>query len=263
MKILLSNDDGIHAKGLLSIKQELERTGHDVFVLAPDKPRSACSHSITLHKPMRADETELADGTIGYACSGTPSDCVSLALLGVMEEKPDLVVSGINHGPNLGWDLTYSGTVAAAREGAMNGLPAVALSLATYAPLPDYSLSAIAGAKIISSLEEHKLPKHTLLNINVPSVKNVSDISAVEITRQGERKYSGVLDKRTDPNGRAYYWRGGEVPVDQLDEGSDVKAIKEGKISITPIHLDLTDYKTAKLMGDWKIEEICLERSSG
>jgi len=252
MNILITNDDGVHARGLLVLKGALNAVG-DVFVVAPDRPRSACGHSITLHKPLRAERVTLADGSTAWSSNGTPSDCVSLALLGLLDVKMDLVVSGINHGPNLGWDLTYSGTVSAAMEGAINGVQSFAISVASHEREVDYALAAKLAARIAVILRDNKLPESTLLNVNVPGLP-ASQIKTIEITKQGRRRYAGLIEKRSDPSGRDYYWLGGDLPVDELDEGTDVKAISDGKISITPVHLDLTDYVTIDTVRSWGIE---------
>lgn len=256
MNILITNDDGIYAEGLFALKTALDRIGR-VYVIAPDRPRSACGHSITLHKPLRADKVTLRDGSTGYATNGTPSDCVSLAVLGIMDRQPDLVVSGINKGPNLGWDLTYSGTVSAAMEGAIMGCQAFAISVATYDSDVDYSVAADVASKLARVLDKHKLPESTLLNVNVPALP-ASEIRGVKVTTQGKRRYTGALEKRSDPTGRDYYWLGGDLPVDQLVEGADVKAIADDMVSITPVHLDLTDYSALEAISGWGIEDISL-----
>lgn len=257
MNILITNDDGIHAEGLFALKRALDEIGN-VYILAPDRPRSACGHSITLHKPLRVEKVKLADGSIGLASNGTPSDCVSLALLGVVEADIDVVISGINRGPNLGWDLTYSGTVSAAMEGAISGKQSFAISVATYSNEVDYTAPAYIAAQFAALLERHKLPESTLLNINVPALP-MADIKGIEVTRQGKRRYSGSLQKRSDPVGRDYYWLGGDSPVDEIEEGTDVKAIADDRISVTPVYLDLTDYNTLESLATWSIGEISLE----
>ena len=253
MNVLITNDDGIHAEGLFALKTAFDKVAK-VHIVAPDRPRSACGHSITLHKPLRADKVKLRDGSIAYASNGTPSDCISLGLLGVVKDKVDLVVSGINRGPNLGWDLTYSGTVSAAMEGAISGVQSFAISVATYETDVNYSAAAHLAVRIAQILHEHKLPESTLLNINVPPVE--SDIKGIRVTRAGKRRYMGSLEKRSDPTGRDYYWLGGDQPVDSLDEGTDVKAIADDYISITPVHLDLTDYSILESIQTWGLENI-------
>src|SRR3569833_791252 len=248
MRILITNDDGIHAAGLMALKKALDPIA-EVTVLAPDRPRSACGHSITLHKPLRLSEVELSDGTRGWCTNGTPSDCATLAVLDLMRAAPpDLIFSGINQGPNLGWDLTYSGTVSAAMEGAIAQIPSIAISLAwrfrrvveeEEAPLPpiDYTHAAAYGRDLALHLREHPLPDHTHQNVNVPHMPP----NGVRNTRQGVRRYPGKLEKRTDPMGRHYNWLGGEDPVDVQEPGTAVAALADGYISVTPIQLDLTD----------------------
>jgi len=256
MNILITNDDGVHAEGLMVLKAALDKIGH-VFVVAPDRPRSACGHSITLHKPLRAEKVTLRDGSVAFSSNGTPSDCISLALLGMLDEPVDLVVSGINHGPNLGWDLTYSGTVSAAMEAAITGVASFAISVTTNSSHIDYGVAAGLAADVARILEHNKLPESTLLNVNVPDLP-ASDIKGIQITRQGKRRYSGQLEKRTDPMGRDYYWLGGDLPEDTLEEGTDVHAIAEGWVSVTPVHLDLTDYGSMDAVRSWGIERISL-----
>jgi 5'/3'-nucleotidase len=238
----------------------------EVVIVAPDRPRSACGHSITLHKPLRVLPAKLADGSPAFSTSGTPSDCVSLALVEVLRDRrPDVVISGINHGPNLGWDLTYSGTVSAAMEAAIMGLQSISISVAWRlermveeeegpAPPIDFAPAGRFVAELLQRLQSHPLPVHTLLNVNVPA----SRPTGIEITRQGIRRYPGKVEKRLDPMGRSYFWLGGDSPEDTMEEGTDVNAVAEGRISVTPIQLDLTDYPLLEQMTRWpwpKIEQ--------
>jgi 5'-nucleotidase len=262
VRILITNDDGVHAEGLLALRQALDALG-EVTVLAPDRPRSASGHSITLHKPLRLSQTTLADGSLAHTSSGTPSDCVTLALLEVMRDRrPDLVISGINDGPNLGWDLTYSGTVSAAMEGAISGLQAFAISVAWRfervikeeeddgpRPPTDFTHAARFAVRLAELLRDHPLPPHTLLNVNVPAGMP----AGAEVTRQGIRRYPGRVESRTDPMGRPYYWLGGDVPEDTLEAGTDVHAVGNDRISVTPIQLDLTDYPVLKQIAGWDL----------
>ncbi len=254
MNILVTNDDGVFADGLLALKTALDKVAN-VFVVAPDRPRSACGHSITLHKPLRAEKVVLEDGSPAYASNGTPSDCVTLAILGALTDPIDLVVSGINHGPNLGWDLTYSGTVSAAMEGAILGITSFAISVTNIQSKVDYTAAADFAVDLARLLEGHKLPDSTLLNVNVPDIP-ASEILGVKVTRQGKRRYVGQLERRTDPMGRDYYWLGGDLPEDELEEGTDVKAVADGHISITPVHLDLTDEYSIPTIKGWGVEQI-------
>lgn len=265
MHILLTNDDGVHAPGILALKQSICQVA-EVGVVAPDRPRSASGHSITLHKPLRVSNVKLADGSPAWSCTGTPSDCVALALRGVLPFTPDLVISGINDGPNLGWDLTYSGTVSAAMEACIIGVPAIAISAVRMDDYPfvkdepelpfaerkgtDFSAAARFAAHLAVVMHEHQLPPFNLLNVNVPSIPS-EELRGVKLTRQGIRKYVGELEKRIDPSGRTYYWMGGEKPEDVLEEGTDVSALHARQISVTPIHMDLTAYPIMDALHQW------------
>jgi len=250
LQILLTNDDGIYAEGLSVLRDALSAVG-DVTVVAPERPRSASGHAITLHKPLRAEKVRLPWGGEGYAASGTPSDCVVLGMYALMTGC-DLVVAGINLGPNLGEDLTYSGTVSAAMEGAICGKPAIAVSVADY-ELPDYKPAARFTAQLARQVAEHGLPADMLLNVNVPNLPE-DEIQGVEITHQGKRRYEGRVERRLDPRGRPYYWLGGEIITGFDGEGSDGEAIRQGKISVTPLHLDLTSYPFAETLRTWELK---------
>ncbi|MHB9134263.1 MAG: 5'/3'-nucleotidase SurE [Armatimonadota bacterium] len=248
--ILLTNDDGVYAEGLSVLRETLAEFA-DVTVVAPERPRSATGHAITLHKPLRLQQVRLPWGGEGYATNGTPSDCVVLGLYALMA-CCDLVVSGINLGPNLGEDLTYSGTVSAAMEGAICGKAAIAVSVADY-DNPDYRPTARFIARLAQQVLAHGLPADVLLNVNVPNLPE-DEIDGTAITHQGKRRYEGRVERRTDPRGRDYYWLGGEIIEDIDGEGTDGEAIRLGKISITPIHLDLTHYQFAEELRGWRLE---------
>lgn len=249
--ILLTNDDGYDSEGLLAAKAALERIG-TVSVVAPDRNWSAAGHNRTMDKPLRVTKIRLADGDEGFVSDGSPSDCVSLAVLGILERKPDLVVAGINKGPNLGDDITYSGTVAAAMEGVLAGIPSIAVSLADYYQW-DFAYAAAFTAKLAREVWLRKLPKDVLLNVNVPAVK-ADEITGVEVTRLGKRIYEDVLIRREDPFGRPYYWLGGEVPRGVAEQGTDFNAVSERRVSITPIHLDLTNYRLIAELRRWNLQ---------
>ncbi|MFQ5855778.1 MAG: 5'/3'-nucleotidase SurE [Anaerolineae bacterium] len=251
--ILVTNDDGVETPGLLSLKQALDQVGETV-VFAPDRNWTAAGHTKTMHKPLRVAYAELDDGSPAYTTNGAPSDCVALALLGILDRDPDLVISGINSGPNLGHDITYSGTVAAAMEAAIFGLPAIAVSLDTYERPEGAALDAAASfaAGLASAVLEHGLPPGHLLNVNVPN-RPADEIAGVEITRLGRRVYQDVLVERADPRGRPYYWIGGEAPTGVNEQGTDIGAVSQGKISVTPIHLDMTAFDLIGEMDRWDL----------
>jgi 5'-nucleotidase len=241
MHILLTNDDGIHAPGLLALAQAMRAFGQ-VSVLAPDRNWTASGHVKTLDRPLRVRETVLADDSPAYTSDGAPSDCVALALLGVLPSPVDLVVAGINPGENVGYDLTYSGTVAAAMEAVIWGLPGVAVSLQTPEDPParlDFGPAASAAARIVERVIAETLPKGVILNVNVPYLPD-DRIRGIQVTRQGLRIYNDRLVQRLDPRGKNYFWIGGDAPGGVAEDGTDYGAIMAGFISITPIQLDLT-----------------------
>lgn len=242
MHLLVTNDDGVTAPGLLALAEALKGLGK-VSILAPDRNWSASGHVKTLHRPLRVKEVELADGRIALASDGAPSDCVALALLGLLDEPIDLVVSGINPLANLGHDVTYSGTVTAAMEAVIFGVPGVAISLDSaenHKGRLDFSAAGQVARQVVSVLIKHGLPKKTLLNVNVPYLP-FEKINGMRITRQGLRVYRDSLVRRLDPRGRPYYWIGGEAPTGIAAPGTDFGALAEGAVSINPLRLDLTD----------------------
>jgi len=251
MHILVTNDDGINAPGLLALAQAVRPLGR-VTVLAPDRNWSASGHVKTLHRPLRVKETLLADNTIGYASDGAPSDCVALALLGLFPEKIDVVLSGINPNANIGHDVTYSGTVTAAMEAAISGVPGLAFSLDSpenHLGSLDYGPAAQVALMITRMTIEKHLPPTTLLNVNIPYLQ-VDEIKGITITRQGLRIYRDQLVRRLDPRNRPYYWIGGDSPTGVAEDGTDYGAIAAGFVSITPLELDLTDYQTLTKLND-------------
>jgi len=255
LNILVTNDDGVFAPGLLALKIALEHAGHRVTVCAPDRPRSASGHAITLHKPLRLKQVALADGTVGWAGSGTPADCVTLGVLDVLDGTTvDIVVSGINHGPNLGWDVTYSGTVSAAMEAVINGTPAVAVSVASYDEKIHWEpVAEFVAATLVPRVAEHGLPPATLLNVNAPNLSQ-AELRGVRVASQGDRQYVDRLEKRIDPSGRAYYWLGGRLHDTDTAEGTDTRSVGEGYISVTPIQLDMTAHGLLRDLRGWGVE---------
>lgn len=258
MHILVTNDDGVYASGLLALAQELRKVG-EVSILAPDHNWSASGHVKTLNRPLRAKAVTLADGSSALASDGAPSDCVALALMGVIETPIDLVVSGINPNANIGHDVTYSGTVTAAMEAAIGNVAGIAVSLDApefFGGVLDYSTAAIAARRVAQMLFRQSLPKNILLNVNVPYLP-VAELKGYRISRQGLRIYRDELVRREDPRGRPYYWIGGEAPTGVDEEGTDFGDLKAGYVSITPIQLDLTAHAMIKsLRGwDWQYDE--------
>jgi 5'-nucleotidase len=251
MYILVTNDDGIDAAALLPLKKALDEVA-ETIVFAPDRNWSAAGHPKTMHKPLRVDPITLPDGSPGFSCSGAPSDCVALALLGVIERKPDLIVSGINVGANLGYDTFYSGTVAAAVEGIINGIPAVAFSYDSYETV-DYTGPAMFAARLAQRVAERRLPADLFLNVNFPALA-WDEVKGVNITRLGRRVYRDELVARSDPRGRPYYWIGGNPPGGVADSGTDIWAIANGYVSITPVSLDMTAYHFREDLRRWNIQ---------
>ncbi len=260
MKLLISNDDGVYALGIRALADCLAQAGHEVTVVCPDRERSATGHGLTLHQPIRAEivESVFHPSVKAWACDGTPSDCVKLALWALLESPPDLVLSGINQGANLGTEILYSGTVSAAMEGLIEGIPSVALSLTSFS-YKDFQPAAKFATILVEHLAEKSLPDLMLLNINIPAVK-WEEIAGVAITRQGVRRYVDVFDKRVDPRGKTYYWLTGEVLEDvepptglKLPENipMDVHVIRKNYISITPLQYNLTYATGLHQLSDW------------
>jgi 5'-nucleotidase len=249
MRLLISNDDGIFAQGIRVLANTLAQAGHEVTVVCPDRERSATGHGLTMHDPIRAEQVDsmFDDSIKAWACSGTPSDCVKLALGALLDQPPDFVLSGINHGANLGTDILYSGTVAAAMEGVIEGIPSMALSLTSF-KLREFQPGADFALKLLAHFTQNPLQEPTLLNINIPAVPG-AEIAGVKVTRQGLRRYFDTFQKRIDPRGKTYYWLSGEIlqDIDQpehlhlpVEVETDVQAIKDNYITIVPLHFNLT-----------------------
>ena len=279
MNVLVSNDDGVFALGIRALANALAAAGHQVTVVCPDRERSATGHGLTLHKPLRVEQVEgvFDPAVTAWACSGTPSDCVKLALDAVLPAAPDFVLSGINHGANLGTDVLYSGTVSAAMEGVLEGIPAIAISLTSFA-YKNFQPAANFAVQMLSQLEKQPLNLPILLNVNVPPVA-ASEIKGAIVARQGIRRYFDQFEKRTDPRGKIYYWLAGEVmeegsaelpavPATKIDETAsrlekelsavsaqfttDVKAIKDSYITVTPLQYNLTAYTALDFIDTWQ-----------
>lgn len=244
-RILISNDDGVYAPGIRYLAKEMRRFG-DVIVVAPSSNQSAVSHALTMSRPLRIKRLEEQV----YAVDGTPTDCITLAFHEILKKKlPDIVVSGLNHGANMGEDVTYSGTVAAALEGAIMGLPAVAASMTVHDAEGRSFKSAAKFIRRLVSGTIGRMPPSTLLNVNFPKMPR-GGYRSFELTRLGRRVYSDIISARTDLSGRSYYWIGGEPTWDRVD-GTDAGAIKSGRVSVTPLNIDMTDRDLLESMRSW------------
>lgn len=252
MHILVTNDDGVNASGLLALTRAMLPLGK-VSVLAPDRNWSASGHVKTLHRPLRVTEVRLADDYPALTTDGAPSDCVALAVLGILPEPVDLVVSGINPGANVGHDMTYSGTVTAAMEGAICGLPSLAFSLdtgETGSTRYFYDTAAAIAAQVVEMVQKNGLPQNILLNVNVPNLP-ISEIKGSLVTRLGLRIYRDVLVSREDPRGKPYYWIGGDAPTGVPEEGTDIGALAGNFVSICPVQLDFTAHRSLEILRTW------------
>jgi len=263
MKLLISNDDGISAMGIRTLANYLAQAGHDVTVVCPDRERSATGHGLTMHQPIRAEIVEsFFDPPVkAWACDGTPSDCVKLALWALLDTRPDFVLSGINQGANLGTEILYSGTVSAAMEGLIEGIPSIAMSLTSHTS-KNFQPAAKFAKILLDQLAQKPLPDLMLLNVNIPAVE-WEEIAGVTLTRQGVRRYIDVFDKRVDPRGKTYYWLTGEVIEDveppmglNLPQNVpiDVHVVRNNYISITPLQYNLTYATGLDKFSQWEFK---------
>lgn len=250
LRILLTNDDGINAPGIRALWQELSQYA-EVFVVAPDCERSAASQSITVHHPIRVDEYTVDNypAISAWQIGGTPTDCVKIALEALLISPPDIIVSGINKGANLGTDVLYSGTVSAAIEGALHCIPSIAVSLDTSTECNFEPAARVTGRLIKKISPNLAGTPNILLNVNIPNTN--TDSQDFSITKLGERFYENTFDRREDPRGRSYYWIGGNLRHSSNSADTDIAAIEAGKVSITPIHFDLTNYAIMDLVHEW------------
>jgi 5'-nucleotidase len=259
MRILVSNDDGVHAEGLKVLARELEQLG-DVWVVAPLQEKSTTGHSLTLHKPLRMHSM----GPRTYGVSGSPADCIYMGIKQVIKGMPDLVISGINRGANLGQDVYYSGTVSAAREACILGIRSLAVSLATDFDNPradselNYLSAAKLAVKVLKKMSSFDVPKHSLLNLNVPDLP-LKSIKGVVLARQGFRYYSGNIVKRTDHRGRDYYWVGGKYKGFLKESGTDCHAVETKYASLTPLRLDSTDSRYLQALQEQTEKDLFLK----
>ena len=251
MNILLTNDDGIYADGILILYEAVKDLGN-VTVVAPDTERSAVGHAITVANPLRVKQVNRKGRPFGYATSGTPADCIKLAIMSLLKDKPDLVISGINLGPNTGYGVLYSGTVSGASEATILGVPSFAISLGTFEN-PDYSVAAGFAKQVAMRIRDKGLPKGVLLNVNVPALKK-ENIKGIKITRQSRVAFKEDFDKREDPRKHTYYWLTGELIDLQGEEDSDIRAIQDGYVSIVPIHCDMTHHGFIQDLKQWEFD---------
>jgi len=247
LQILITNDDGIHSEGIIVLAKTVRELG-DVFVIAPDREKSAIAHSVTLHRPLRVDRIKKNT----YAVDGTPADCVHLGVHGILPKRPQLIISGINKGGNLGDDITYSGTVSAALEGTLLGIPSIAVSLVARSHFK-FGTAARFALRVARHVVRKGLPKDTFLNINVPNLDE-KEVKSYRITRQGRWLHngSGIVEK-TDPRGRKYYWLGEAPLVSEYGKDTDIEAVSNSHISITPLHIDLTHHASIHKLKRWRL----------
>jgi len=248
--ILVTNDDGIFAPGIKSLWKAMTEIGN-VTVVAPENEMSAVGHAITLSDPLRVDKIGRSDGFSGYAVGGTPADCVKIGVQSILNEPPDVIVSGINLGENTGTSIIYSGTVSAATEGTMLNIPSVAVSLCTNSN-PDFSGAMNAAKIVVQKVLENGLPKKTLLNVNVPAIDS-QEIKGIRVTEQGNVTYRDTFERREDPRGKIYYWMTGEILDPDTEIEKDHKAVTEGYVSVTPIHYRLTNHAFIDELKSWEI----------
>ena len=258
MKILISNDDGISSPGLNALAIELKKLG-DVTIVAPVTEQSAVGHAITMKYPLRITEFYKNGDFFGYAVDGTPADCIKIGIRNIMHEPPDIVVSGINLGSNTAINIIYSGTVSAAREAAIMDVPSIAVSVTSH-EAKDFSFAAKFSSRLAQMVAKNKMPAGTLLNVNIPDLPE-DQISGVLLTQQGKSKWDDVYEERKDPYGQKYYWLTGNLVQHDTTLETDQFAIRKNYVSVTPIHFDLTDYKTYDTMKSWQLENLFKQKS--
>jgi len=252
-RVLISNDDGIDAPGIYALACAMKKIAQ-VSVVAPDRQQSAVGHAITMNNPLRAVPFEKNGEFFGHAVDGTPADAVKLGVRFLLKEPPDLLISGINHGSNTAINILYSGTVSAATEGTVLGIPSMAVSLTTHGPA-DFDFAARFAADLAARVVKEGLPPGTLLNVNVPAVP-VAAIGGVRVTRQGRSNWDDTFDVRRDPAGREYFWLTGRMDIKDTDPDTDQVAVRENFISITPIHYELTDLEMLARLKEWSLDDL-------
>ncbi|HYF82882.1 MAG TPA: 5'/3'-nucleotidase SurE [Clostridia bacterium] len=253
MNILISNDDGVYSNGIYELAKRMARLGK-VTVVAPDREQSAIGHAITMHQPLRCRKIKLHELDIdAWWVNGTPADCIKLGVETLLEARPDLIISGINDGENLGTDVIYSGTVSAAIEGSIFNIPSIAVSYEKHGET-DFSLAAEAAVNMIEEVLKLASEDKILLNINIPEIENINELKGIKITKLGVKKYRNNFEERKDPRGNSYYWLAGELIEDENGEDTDIYAVRNGFASITPLHVDLTGYEDINRLKEWKFK---------
>lgn len=254
MNILISNDDGIYSNGIYELAKSMTRLGR-VTVVAPDKEQSAIGHAITIHQPLRCRKIKLHDLDIdAWWVSGTPADCIKLGVETLLKERPDLIISGINNGENLGTDIIYSGTVSAAIEGSIFNIPSIAVSYEKHGTT-DFKTAAGAAFNVIEQALKHAAGQNMLLNVNIPDVERIGEIKGVKVTKLGVKKYRNNFKERKDPRGDSYYWLAGELIENEMGEDTDIYAVRNGYISITPLKVDFTGYDEIARLKEWIVTQ--------
>jgi 5'-nucleotidase len=249
--IFVTNDDGISAKGIMSLYEVVKDLG-DVVVISPDSPQSGMGHAITIHDPLRLYPSTLFEGTDALACSGTPVDCVKLGIYQVMKRKPDLLVSGINHGANTATNVLYSGTMSAAVEGAMEGIPSIGFSLDSFDADADFSIAQKVAEKIVNEVLDNGLPKGVCLNVNIPNVQ-AEEFNGIKVCRQAHAYWADSFDSRLDQFGKPYYWLTGEFLDVDMKEDTDLYWIDKGYATVVPTQFDMTNYGAIKELENWEL----------
>lgn len=251
--ILVTNDDSISAKGILSLVEAMKPLG-DIVVVAPDKPQSGMGHAITIHQPLRLKISHQFEGIEAYTCSGTPVDCVKLAMFDVLDRRPDLLVSGINHGSNAATNVLYSGTMSAAVEGAIEGLPSVGFSLLDFDADADFKASAHYAQIIAKSVLKNGMQKGVCLNVNIPKGKK-SALKGIKVCRQGRAFWEDAFDKRKDPFGGDYYWLTGSFKKSDKGEDTDLWALEHNYVTVVPTHFDMTAHLSIAELTEWDLND--------
>lgn len=251
--ILVINDDGITAKGIQTLAYLMKELG-DVVIVAPDSPQSAMGHAITIAKPLRLEEVDLYEGIRSFQCSGTPVDCVKLAVNQILHKKPDLLVSGINHGSNSSINVIYSGTMSAAMEGAIEGIPSIGFSYSDFSASADFSPVHKYVLAIAKQVLKNGLPKGSLLNVNFPYVNSAEEINGIRVCRQAVAKWEEEFDERLDPHKRKYYWLTGKFSLNDHGEDTDEWALNNKYVSVVPVQFDLTAYHAIPIINNWNFD---------